>query len=260
MSVTFVLSGFKRPHTLIEQYTAIINQTFKDFEIILWINQISNDIQFDREVINSCKTIISNADYGSWGRFTAALNARTKYVCVIDDDTIPGKKWLENCFDTLKTHYGILSTRGALMNADYDLQYPAPNSYQAIGWCSQNEKTTRVDMGCHSWFFEKTWLRGFFAEMPDIFPMRYGEDTHLSYAVKKHFDINTYVPPHPKNNLDLWGSMPDTATKYGEEPVAISMDYHANIGMNRYWNYVRQNGYGIVAEEETDDEVHYSTK
>jgi hypothetical protein len=261
MSVTFVLNGFKRPHTLKEQYEAIKSQTIQDFEIFLWINLVdTRSLQFDQKIINDCNSIISNTDFGSWGRFTAALNARTKYVCVIDDDTIPGKKWLENCYNTLQTHYGILSTRGALMNQGFDLRYPAPESYQAIGWCSQNENTTRVDMGCHSWFFEKSWLRAFFAEMPDIFPKRYGEDTHISYAVKKHFGLNTYVPPHPKNDLDLWGSMPETATRYGEEPVAISMDYNANIGMNKYWNFVRERGYPIVAEEEKEDEIHNSTK
>lgn len=250
MSVTFVLNGFKRPHTLREQYLAIQNQTYKDFEIMLWINLVDKNIQFDQDIINNCNTSISNTDYGSWGRFVAALNVKTKYVCVIDDDTIPGKRWLENCFETLKNHYGVLSTRGALMVKEHDLKYPLPESYKAIGWCSENEETTRVDMGCHSWFFEKNWLRAFFAEMPEIRPQRYGEDTHLSYAVKKHFDINTYVPPHPKSNLDLWGSMPDTAKLYGEEPVAISMDYNANVGMNKYWNFVRQMGYPIVAEQE----------
>jgi len=250
MSVTFVLSGFRRPHTLREQYEAIKAQTIQDFEILLWVNLVDkNNIKFDQEILDNCKSIVSNTDFGSWGRFIASLNAKTKYVCVIDDDTIPGKKWLENCFNTLKTHNGILSTRGTLMNKGFDLRYPGPGSYEAIGWCSANEEVTRVDMGCHSWFFEKNWLRAFFAEMPDTLPMRYGEDTHLSYAVKKHFGINTYIPPHPKNDMDLWGSMPDTAIKYGEEPVAISMDYYANVGMNRYWNFVRQAGHPIVAEE-----------
>lgn len=257
MSVTVVMNGFKRPHTLKQQYDAIKAQTVKDIEIFLWVNKV-DDIEFDREILSDCKTIISNTDFGSWGRFSAALNAKTRYVCVIDDDTIPGKKWIENCLQTIKTHYGILSTRGVLMNHGYDTYYPAPQSYQAIGWCNPNEETVEVDMGCHSWFFEKILLRAFWAEMPDWIPMRYGEDTHLSYAVKKHFGFGTYVPPHPKDDLDMWGSMPDTATKYGEEPVAISMDYYANIGMNKYWNFVRQVGYPIIAEKK--NETNNSTK
>jgi glycosyltransferase involved in cell wall biosynthesis len=249
MSVTVVMSGFKRPHTLKEQFEAIKRQSYKEIDIILWINLTSNEHVFDQDVISSCNTIISNVDHGSWGRFAAALHARTKYICVIDDDTIPGSKWIENCLNTMQTHRGILSTRGVIANKEHDLKYPSPQSYTAVGWCNPNETVTRVDMGCHSWFFEKPILRAFWAEMPDTIPMRYGEDTHISYVAKKHFGLNTYVPPHPQNDRELWGSMPETGFKYGEESVAISMDYHANIGMNKYWNYVRQNGYKIIAEE-----------
>jgi glycosyltransferase involved in cell wall biosynthesis len=249
MSVTVILSGFKRPHTTLQQYEAIKNQTYKDIEIIFWANKTDN-ISFPETVVQNTHAIMSNTDYGSWGRFVAALNARTEYICVIDDDTIPGKKWIENCFTTMQNNEGILSTRGVIANCGFDHLYPLPQSYVAVGWCNPNENILRVDMGCHSWFFKKHWLRAFFAEMPTVFPMRYGEDTHISYAVKKHFDINTYIPPHPKNDMDLWGSMPETAIRYGEEPVAISMDNNANYGMNQYWNFVRQMGYKLICEEQ----------
>jgi hypothetical protein len=263
MSITVVLNGFKRPHTLKEQYAALKQQTVQDFDIMLWINLVdSTSLEFDQSIINDCNSIISNTNFGVWGRFTAALNARTKYVCVIDDDTIPGKKWLENCLNTIQTHRGVLSTRGVVANLGHDLSYPAPASYTAVGWCNPNEKAVRVDMGCHSWFFEKTWIRAFFAEMPDIFPMRYGEDMHLSYAVKKHFDLNTYVPPHPANDLDMWGSMPKTAMSYGTDSAAVSWSAEANQGMNKYWNFIRQMGYPIIAEEQEEEknEIHNSAK
>jgi hypothetical protein len=35
--------------------------------------------------------------------------------------------------------------------------------------------------------------------------------------------IKTYVPPHPKDNKDLWGSNPETANKYGSEASGISV-------------------------------------
>lgn len=255
MSVTFILNGFRRSYTLKQQYEAIKAQTNQDFEIILWINNIDSNTTYDKQILDSCHTIISNTNYGVWGRFTAALNARTKYVCVVDDDTIPGKKWLDNCLETVKTHNGILSTRGVIMNAGCDNRYPMPDSYTAVGWCNPNEDVVQVDMGCHSWFFEKTWIRAFFAEMPDVFPMRYGEDMHLSYSVKKHFGINTYVPKHPKNNIDLWGSMPETAVEYGTDSAAVSWSNEANLGMNRYWNFIRQMQYPILKEQNIGDNL-----
>lgn len=262
MSVTIVLSGFKRPHVLRQQYGAIKSQSVGDLPIILWVNLVDNNINFDPEIINNCQSIISNTNYGVWGRFTAALNANTKYVCVIDDDTIPGKRWIENCLTTMQTHVGVLSTRGVIADKNHDLQYPLPISYKAVGWCDPNETVTRVDMGCHSWFFERGWLRAFWSEMPETMPMRYGEDMHLSYSVKKHLGLNTYIPPHPINNKELWGSMPDTGLLYGEEPVAASLDNAASMGMYKYWNFIRSNGYQTIADEayEQENEIHDSTK
>lgn len=249
-NITVVLSGFKRPHVTMEQYKAIKSQTIKDLDIIFWANVVDNQNKFPQEVIDNTKSIVTNTDFGSWGRFIASLYARTEYVCVIDDDTIPGSRWLENCLNTMKTHEGVLSTRGVIAKRGFDYMYPNPQSYEAVGWGNPNEEVTRVDMGCHSWFFKKIWLKAFFADMPEFTPMRYGEDTHISFAVKRHFNINTYVPPHPIDDKSLWGSMPEAGFKYGEESVAISMDNDANIGMNKYWNFVRQNGYKIIAEEQ----------
>ena len=46
-----------------------------------------------------------------------------------------------------------------------------------------------------------------------------GEDIGFSYILQKH-GINTYVPPHPVNNKDLWGSDHDLALQYGNENIA----------------------------------------
>ena len=248
MGITVILSGYKRPYTLKSQYDAINNQTVKPESIMLWVNIVDDIHQYPEEVINNCESIVSNGNYGVWGRFAMALNAKTDYVCIIDDDTIPGEQWLENCLNTINIQDGILSTRGVIANKDYDRMYPAPQSYHAVGWCNPNEETTRVDMGCHSWFFAKPILRAFWAEMPLQIPMNYGEDMHLSYVAQKHFGLFTYVPPHPKDNLKLWGSMPDTASKYGQDKAAISWNPEANLGMNTYWNFIRNNGYKTVAD------------
>lgn len=247
--LTIILSGFKRPHTMREQLDALNAQTVKDFDVMLWVNAPGDSInEFPGDIIGNCKSVVANNDYGSWGRFVCALNARTEFVHVIDDDTIPGPRWLENCFATYEETQGVLSTRGVIMT-EHDMQYPMPHSYTPVGWCAPNEETTRVDMGCHSWFFHKDVLRAYFGEMPTIFPMRFGEDTHIAYAAKKRMGVNSYVPKHPKDNTDLWGSNFDKAVKYGSEACAISMDAQANMGMNKYWQFVKQAGYKTMLEE-----------
>lgn len=250
--VTFVLSGFKRPHVMREQYEAIQAQTVKDFDIMYWINAPGDSLKtFDgcQDIISANQAVVANNDYGSWGRFVCALNSRSQFVHVVDDDTLPGPKWLENCLETYKeVGGGVLSTRGVIMT-EHDMQYPAPHSYTPVGWCAPNEETTRVDMGCHSWFFDKNVLRAYFAAMPTHFPMRFGEDTHIAFAAKMHMGINSYVPKHPKDDTEVWGSNFDKAIKYGEEACAISMDPQANVGMNRYWQFVKGNGYKTMLEE-----------
>ena len=248
--ITAVLNGFLRPHTLKEQYEAIKAQTVTDVKIMFWGTMEDTSIDFPGEVIGACDSAVANRNHGTWGRFAFPLLTDTKYVCVIDDDTIPGKKWFENCLQTMETHRGVLSTRGVVMDAQYDREYPSPRSYKPVGWCDQNEETVRVDMGCHSWFFEKEWLRAYWAEMPQRLPVRWGEDTHISYAVKKHFGFNTYVPPHPKDDKDMWGSNFDKALEYGEDGHGISQSQQGNMGMHTYWNHVRDMGYKIIAEDQ----------
>jgi len=245
--VTVLLSGYKRPYSLIEQFNAVKNQTHKNIDIVLWINKVK-DIEFDKDILDICKTIVSTENYGVWGRFALALNFPTKYICVIDDDTIPGCEWIENCLDTISKNRGIITTRGVLMNHGKDHLYPLPESYTAHGWCNQNEKPVRVDMGCHCWFFEKDILRSFWASMPQNIPMNYGEDMHLSFVAQMNHDLGTYVAPHPKNNVNMWGSNPKTGEDYGSDENAISWNNQANSGMRAYWNFMRNNGYKIVSE------------
>jgi glycosyltransferase involved in cell wall biosynthesis len=250
MSVTVILNGYKRGYTLEEQFEAIKNQTYKNIQIILWANVIDNKIyKFPENIVNQCNSIISNTNYGTWGRFTAALNAKTKYIAIIDDDTIPGSMWIENCLNTIKTNDGVLTARGIIFDEMFESSYPSPQSYKPYGWCNPNSETMRVDMGCQSWFFEKNLLRAFWAEMPEVNPMNYGEDTHISYVAQKYFGLYTYVPPHPEDNKEMWGSNPIKALKYGEDSAALSWSNDANMGMNKYWNYVRSNGYKILADE-----------
>jgi len=250
--VTFVLSGFKRPHVMREQYDAIQAQTVKDFKVMYWVNAPGDSIDTFadcKDILEKNDTVVANNDYGSWGRFVCALNTRTQFIHVVDDDTIPGPRWLENCIETYnEVGGGVLSTRGVIMT-DKDMDYPAPHSYKPVGWCAANEETTRVDMGCHSWFFDKNVLRAYFAAMPTFFPQRFGEDTHIAWAAKHHMNLNSYVPKHPKNDTSLWGSDFNKAVKYGEEACAISMDPHANAGMRQYWQFVKSQGYKTMVEE-----------
>ncbi len=88
--VTVILNGFNRPENLSEQIDAINNQTIKPKEILLWLN---NSEGFDKNLTDKITTVTSNKNFGVWARFAFALNANTEYICIFDDDTIPGVNW-----------------------------------------------------------------------------------------------------------------------------------------------------------------------
>lgn len=222
--ISVVLNCFKRPHTIKMQYDAIADQTIQPKNIFIWQNKgdYENFKPLDLGVANNCATAISNANFGVWARFAYALNCRTKYVCVFDDDTIPGKKWLENCYNTIQEYEGLLGTIGVIFN---DLEY---RNYNRIGWDNPNEKTQKVDIVGHSWFFKREWLGAYWREAE--LPLHYlsGEDVHFSYAIQKYLNLNTYVPPHPINDAEMWGSKKDLAWKLGVDAVGISCNYHSS--------------------------------
>lgn len=240
--ITVVLNGYKRGSHLEKQLNAIKNQTIKPKEIMLWQNK--GEI-FDDKLTNQTTHASSNKNFGVWARFAYALNSETEYVCVFDDDTIPGSKWLENCLNTINKHDGLLGTIG--------VQFQQNNSYlpiKRIGWANPNEKTERVDIVGHSWFFKRDWLSTFWRELPPLGSSKLvGEDMHFSYTLQKYLKKHTYVPPHPKNDMSMWGSLPETAWSIGQDSSAISMN-HSNLKTmsNTFVSYVNK-GFKLMKDE-----------
>jgi glycosyltransferase involved in cell wall biosynthesis len=236
--ITVILNAFKRPQFLQEQINAIKNQTIKPKELMIWNNNAENQIKFDSTTIAN-----SNKNFGVWSRFAYALNAKTEYICIFDDDTIPGNRWLENCKETIKNYDGLLGTIG-LVFKDTNSYYP----HKKYGWDSKNgninnKETVRVDIVGHSWFFKREWLPYLWIEKIEGFDL-VGEDMTFSYAIQKHLGLNTYVPPHPKHNMSLWGSI--KGMKYSMTPGGIS---HSKDNLNKmieYYKILQTKGFSLV--------------
>lgn len=222
--ITVILNKYKRD--LSPVYEAVCDQSVAPADILIWDN--------------------SQKNFGVWARFAYALNARTKYVCVFDDDTIPGKRWLENCLTTMKTHRGMLGTIGVLCQ---DENY---FNHTRVGWANPNEETTQVDLVGHSWFFEREWLSSFWRELPPTdFSYLCGEDMHFSYTIQKYLGLNTYVPPHPPNDKELWGSL--KGWELGVDEHAISHKHtHGDMRfveeVDEYYKSLLKRGWKLVKE------------
>lgn len=239
--VTVILNGYRRPNYFKEQFEAIANQTFQPKSVFFFNNFHEESFnKFDENIISQCVSTRSNANFGVWGRFAHALNARTKYVCIFDDDTIPGAKWLENCIETSKSYPGLLGTRGVVFDSKFNYW-----NNKAYGWESQNEETVQVDILGHCWFFEREWLTAYWRELPPPEALFAGEDMHFSYTIQKYLGLKTYVPPHPVNDKEMWGSL--KAREYGEDKEATST-YAANQ-IGAYYNYLISKGFRIIRDQ-----------
>ena len=92
-----------------------------------------------------------------------------------------------------------------------------------IGRDNPNSKTEKVDIVGHCWFFKREWLSTFWRELPpNDFSNIAGEDIHFSYTIQKYLGLETFVPPHPPNDFDLWGSNPKLANLLGNDNKGIS--------------------------------------
>ena len=234
--IAVVLSAYKRLHHLEKQVNSIKNQTVKPYEILLWQNGIEN---IDDNLIKGFKYSKSNTNFGVWARFAYALNAVSDYICMFDDDTIPGNRWLENCLNTIETYDGLLGTVG-LRYQSLDGYYP----HTSHGWRGPSDSTIEVDIVGHSWFFRRDWLSYMWRELPDInASFIVGEDIHFSHMLQKYGDIKTFVPPHPLNDTSLWGSLPEYASKIGTDSAALSQNQANVISMNNVYLDAIKNGF-----------------
>lgn len=200
-SVSVVMNVFKRGRNFADQLRAIQTQTHKVEDILVWEN--GEDAADPRE---SLTIIRSNKNLGVWARFAAALNTSSDFVWVIDDDTIPGPLWLENALGTFKTSPGVIGSRGLRFRSQHSYTL-----YDEFGPNNPSSDIQPVDIVGHNWIFPREWLGLFWTEYANKFdsPLA-GEDIHLSFAVKKHLGLQTFVPPHPEHDTARWGELPDT--------------------------------------------------
>ncbi len=240
-SITVVLNVYKRSSNFGRQLSAIENQSITPIEILVWENGAEYVPDEYRDQVMIAR---SSYNLGVWARFAFALNAKGEYVCIFDDDTIPGERWLENCYTTIQDTPGLLGTRGVI--------FDNPNAYSMhrdIGVYEPNEATESVDIVGHSWFFKTSWLAHFWSEYGNRFPEDLaGEDIHFSYAIQKALGLPTLVPPHPEADLSLWGSKPELAKQLGAGKESISQSSESLKRFENALQHYRHLGFKTIAE------------
>jgi len=219
-TVSIILNSYKRTRWFEEQYNAIKNQSVPINEVYVWQNK-SEAEPIPQALKNEVIFVDCNQNLGVWARFSLALNCRSDYIAIFDDDTIPGTKWIENCLNTHKTHPGLLGTVGVIFGD----KYYTWNKVERLGWCKPNENVEKVDIVGHCWFFHRDLLSVFWRDLPPTNHLPIvGEDIHFAKMIQKYTNQGVYVPPHPKDQLEMWGST--KGEPYGHSPEGISMNLY----------------------------------
>jgi hypothetical protein len=239
--ISVVLNVYRRPGMLERQIQAIKNQSIpiKSENIHVWYNK-SNIVQVypkDEKI----KTYVCNWNTKFFGRFTIPLFLNTPYVAIFDDDIIPQKDWLKNCLETIEKP----ETNGILGGSGIILQNTGYVPHIKIGWNgTHSDKPIRVDLVGHAWFFRQEWSKYIWYEKP--YTLENGEDITFSYLAQKYGNINTFVPPHPDSNLNVWCTNYSDGLNIGSDDNASwKIQNHLEIRnkicifyMNRGWKTV----------------------
>jgi GT2 family glycosyltransferase len=241
-SITVILNCYKRPQYLQEQLKAIKAQSIPPESVWLWVNSSPENKKFNPYRMGFDKVFKSNTNCKYHARFAIGLLAETEYVAFFDDDTIPGRKWFENCLDTMDETPGILGGAGCVLFSRHYVDHVRE------GWPSQNQFTTEVDLVGHAWFMSREDLNYMWRETPLTFEN--GEDIQLAYLAKKHGGVSCYCPPHPPDQPALHSSL--KAEEYGNDTKASSngslmsvpqfyaqRDECISHGINNGWKTVR---------------------
>ena len=218
--LSVILTAWQRPQYLEEQVNAVINNSIQPIEIVLWYNKPPKKFSLleQKQTISfansqKVKKIYCDHNFGIFPRFTLASCLEGEYVCIFDDDTIPGKKWFENCLSYVDKENALLGTIGLRYKKwEKTVETESPR----MGWEGMNPNLEFVDLVGHSWFFRREWAKFLWDTEPAS--RSFGEDIHFCAMLQKQ-GIRSACPPHPENDKELWGSL---KPERGLDRVAIS--------------------------------------
>lgn len=249
--VTTICTLYKRPESLIKQIEALEKQTLRPKEIFLFQDGVAD--YYKIQILDTLKNRFANIkiaekNMGVWERFRFAKEAKSPYVCIFDDDTIPGDAWLENCHFQMMQQEGIYGTNGIVMTNK--TTYPLGGHF-SVGWKGPVSKCTEVDFVGHSWFMEKRCLDYMLDGTQKMQEFKYvAEDMCLSVKAKEH-GIRTFVPPHPSNDKSLWGSTPLFGNMFGRSAEALSFNIDNLTNMQKAIKILETEGWRPLCLDES---------
>lgn len=207
--VTTVLSVVKRLEYFKSQIDAIESQTIDSDIFVIWRNASEYSFSYP-SIIYKNESQHFNSLYG---RFYNSLHIKTPYTFIVDDDILPGEKYIERCINFSKEHNDkvVIATYGVNFKSNTSEYTPK----ERIGPEVFLKEPKKVDMGGQGWFMKTELLQHFLYE--SIFNEGSGEDLHYSYCLFKN-KVPIYIIDKDVNDSKTWQDL--TLGKRGEDDQA----------------------------------------
>jgi hypothetical protein len=216
-SITAIITMYRRPQTLNGLVAAVRGQSVPPSEVWVWANEPWDDFYAALRATGLDRLVCCTPNAFFHGRFALALLARSEYVALFDDDTLPGCDWLANCLETMAATPGILGTAGVVLDGGGG--GPSYARRTMHGWQRPSDATVEVDLVGQSWFLRTGWVKYLFAE--SAVTGTNGEDIELAARAWRLGGIRSYCPPHPPREQRRWGST--RGNELGLDQVAASV-------------------------------------
>lgn len=185
LDLTVLLTVYRRKN-LRAQLAAILNQEQRPARIVVFQNGQYQKLPTRLLRKTGIDWVINSSNTGYFGRFAWLLNADTEFVCVLDDDIIPGAQCLQNYLAQAQQLDAIIGGNGRIARTNRylgDLVQPPDTG--------NRREATLVDFVGHMWVFERRLLADMFS-IPPI-TTQTGEDMHLCFSAKKLSGTKAFV-------------------------------------------------------------------
>lgn len=206
-----VITVYKRQDYLGEQLRAIQDQSVPPDQIVVLQNE--SHVEIDPFLLDKYEVKVIQSDINSlYFRWIVGYLLDSCYICVFDDDVIPGHRWIESCIYACEKFNALVGPSG---------RRAAPYQ-EGKAWTSVenfSESTFEFcDWVCNSYFFRKEWVKYITQFSRYYNTQKTFDDIQLATTLKAAGNINVIVPPQVDKKSEWNGHV---KREYGHDEHAL---------------------------------------
>lgn len=227
-----IICLWKRKEYIKEQIKAIKSQSISPIEIICLINENHFKAAEITELKEQdCKIILSEIN-SLYNRWAVSYVCRGDYVCIFDDDTIPGSSYIENAIRCCDGYDCMTGASGRIYDPNgreslYKIVSPVAHDGSFVS-CSADD--IYCDWVCNSYLFKRSWVPSILDEMSKMESFSTYDDMQAALSLFRSKKIGCIVPFQPQENKELIASL---YPEFGSDNHAVWLNYNENHFVDR---------------------------